>query len=67
MPQVIDRDGVQSWMRAGAQLIDVLPAKEYRKVHLAQAINIPLQDLDRVAGRTLERDRPVVVYCYDYQ
>ena len=49
-----------------AQLVDVLPADEYADEHVAGAINIPLKELGARALRELERDRPVVVYCYDY-
>jgi len=31
------------------------------------AINIPLKELDRETIRQLERRRPVIVYCHDYQ
>jgi len=31
------------------------------------AINIPLKTLDRETTQQLERERPVIVYCYDYQ
>ncbi len=66
MPTEIDRRGVQQLLIRGAQLVDVLPAEEYAAEHLAGAINIPLKDLDaETAG--LDRNRPVVVYCWDHQ
>ena len=51
----------------GAQLVEVLPEPEYREEHLPGAINIPLKELDERALRELDRRRPVVVYCNDYQ
>jgi rhodanese-related sulfurtransferase len=51
----------------GAQLLEVLPAVDFRKEHLPGAINIPLPQLTREAAARLDRDRPVVVYCYDLQ
>jgi rhodanese-related sulfurtransferase len=45
----------------------VLPAKEFSEEHIADAINIPLKELDERAPRELERERPVIVYCNDYQ
>src|SRR3954468_22040498 len=50
----------------GAQLVDVLPAETFTREHLPGAINIPLAEIDTAAER-LDQDRPVVVYCYDYQ
>lgn len=63
----IDRHGVQQMLRAGAQLVDVLPAKEYATEHLPGAINIPLKRLGGDAESRLDRGRPVIVYCHDYQ
>ena len=51
----------------GAQLVDALPAKQYEEERLPGALNIPLKKLDSVAARALDRDKPVIVYCYDYQ
>jgi rhodanese-related sulfurtransferase len=52
-----------------AQVGEVLPAAEYEDEHehLPGAFNIPLKELDRQMTRRLDRDRPVVAYCYDYQ
>jgi rhodanese-related sulfurtransferase len=63
----IDKEDVQRLLGAGAQLVEVLPAKEYMEEHLPGAINIPLAKLDRQTTATLQRDRPLIVYCYDYQ
>jgi rhodanese-related sulfurtransferase len=67
MPTAIDRDEVRRLVAAGAQLVDVLPSAEFEEEHLPGAINIPLKDLDRATTRQLERGRPVIVYCHDYQ
>jgi phage shock protein E len=67
MPQAIDRDQVQELLRAGAQLVEVLPAEEYSDEHLPGALNIPLKELNARTAARLDRTRPVVVYCYDYQ
>jgi rhodanese-related sulfurtransferase len=63
----IDRDEVQKMIGKGAQLVEVLPAKEYEAEHLPTAISIPLKTLTRDTARQLKRDQPVIVYCYDYQ
>jgi rhodanese-related sulfurtransferase len=67
MATQIDRNGVQKMLEERAQLVEVLPAKEYEAEHLPGAINIPLKTLGRETARQLESDRPVIVYCHDYQ
>jgi rhodanese-related sulfurtransferase len=68
MPTPIDRDDVQRLVRREeAQLVEVLPSDEYEDEHLPNAINIPLKKLDSDSTRELDRLRPVIVYCYDYQ
>jgi rhodanese-related sulfurtransferase len=67
MPTPIDRDQVQHLLDQGAQLVEVLPQDEYEDEHLPGAINIPLKAIDRETTRQLDRDRPVIAYCYDYQ
>jgi rhodanese-related sulfurtransferase len=67
MPLSIDRDEVRRLLDEGAQLVEVLPAEEYEDEHLPGARNIPLKALDGRAASSLERERPVIVYCYDYQ
>ena len=65
MPNEIDREGVKRLVATGAQLVEVLPASEYREEHLPGAINIPLQLIDSRAKEILDPNRPVVVYCAD--
>jgi rhodanese-related sulfurtransferase len=68
MPQSIDHTEVRRLIsEESAQLVEVLPAKEFNEEHIIGAINIPLKELDERAPRELERERPVIVYCNDYQ
>jgi rhodanese-related sulfurtransferase len=68
MPTAIDRDDVQRLLREEhAQLIEVLPADEFEDEHLPGAINIPLKTLDAESTKSLDPQRPVIVYCNDYQ
>ncbi len=68
MPVPVDRNEVRTLLeQEGAQLVEVLPQAEYEDEHLPGAINIPLKTLDAESARRLERDRPVIVYCHDYQ
>jgi rhodanese-related sulfurtransferase len=56
---------VQMLIAAGAQLVEVLPEEEYREERLPGAINIPLKQLDASTAAVLDRERPVIVYCWD--
>jgi rhodanese-related sulfurtransferase len=67
MVESIDRNRVRDLLGRGAQLVDVLPAKEYAAEHIPGAASIPLKALDRETVRALDPDRPVIVYCHDYQ
>lgn len=64
MPTLIDREAVQEMVKRGAQLIEVLPAKEYAEDHLPGAVSHPLRQLDEQAEQ-IDRNRPVIVYCWD--
>jgi rhodanese-related sulfurtransferase len=66
--EAIDRDEVQRLLDdEQAQLVEVLPPDEYEDEHLPGAINIPLKLLDAQTAGQVDRERPVVVYCYDSQ
>jgi rhodanese-related sulfurtransferase len=67
-PRSIDRDEVRRLIAdEKARLVEVLPAGDFEEEHIVGAINIPLKELDERAPRELERERPVIVYCNDYQ
>ena len=61
----IDLKRLQELLANGAQLIEVLPRAEYAEEHLPGAISLPLKELDATTTSTLDRTRPVVVYCWD--
>jgi rhodanese-related sulfurtransferase len=65
MPTEIDRNQLKELVERGAQLVEVLPADEYEEDHLPGAINLPLRRLETDAVATLDRTRPVIVYCWD--
>jgi len=46
-----------------AQFVDVRTPEEFTMSQLPNAINLPLQDIDRLAGSELTKDRPVIVFC----
>lgn len=66
MPTEIDLPQLQELLKTGSpQLVEVLPEREYHDEHLPGAISIPLKSLNRQTSKTLDRQRPVVVYCWD--
>lgn len=68
MPTILtSRDDLQERIASGARLVEVLPAKEFDRAHLPQAINIPLTKLNDKTAAVLDTAAAVIVYCYDYQ
>jgi rhodanese-related sulfurtransferase len=67
MPEEVGLDEIRALIDRGAQIVDVLPAPEYEEEHIAGAVNIPLKAMNRLAVSVLDPDRPVIVYCHDYQ
>jgi rhodanese-related sulfurtransferase len=67
MPTELNREDVRRRVARGGQLVEVLPAKDHAAEHLPGAISLPLETLDAASAERLRRDRPVVVYCFDYQ
>jgi rhodanese-related sulfurtransferase len=61
---LVDRATVREMVDRGAQLIEVLPAKEYAENHLPGAVNHPLRRLGKEVDAN-DRSRPVIVYCND--
>lgn len=61
-----DRQQVLRLIEAeGAQVVDVLPGREYDESHIPGAISIPLKQLTGETVSVLSRDKPVIVYCHD--
>lgn len=59
----IDAPELRRRMKAGdITLIDVRPEAEYRAGHIAGAMSVPLQSLQKHL-RSIPKDRPVVAYC----
>jgi len=68
MPIEIRRKDVKTLVaQERVQLLEVLPASEYKKEHLPHAVNIPLEMMTAESTRTLRKDMAVIVYCTDYQ
>jgi phage shock protein E len=65
MPKTINREEIRRLLDDGAQLVEVLPVDEYEEDHLPGAISLPLRRIDGQATTVVDRNRPVVVYCWD--
>lgn len=65
MPKDIGADEVRQLVDQGAQLVEVLPLREYEAEHLPSAINIPLKSFTPENLSRLDRDKPMIVYCWD--
>jgi rhodanese-related sulfurtransferase len=66
MPTRIEIGELRSLMDRGAQVVEVLPQAEYDEEHLPGAINIPVKQLDGETTSQLDKQNPVIVYCWDY-
>ncbi len=63
MVTAIDRTELQRLIdEENAQVIDVLPEREYAESHIPGAISIPVRRLNTETVSVLARDKPVVVY-----
>src|SRR6266446_9549064 len=68
MPIEIRRKDVKTLVAQGrAQLIEVLPASEYKKEHLPEAVNVPLETMTAENTKFLRKDMAVIVYCADFE
>ena len=66
MAERIEYEDAQRMRDEGVTFVEVLPEEDYRELHVAGAINIPLKELDAESTAGLDRKNPVVVYCWDY-
>jgi len=68
MPIEIRRKDVKTLVAQGrAQLVEVLPASEYKKEHLPEAVNVPLETMTSESTKFLRKDMAVIVYCADFE
>ncbi len=65
MFESIGRIRARQLLDDGAQVVEVLERRQYRLAHLPGAVHLPAWELTRERADELDRDRPVVVYCFD--
>ena len=61
----VDVERAQRLLRRRVQLVDVLPSSVFQEEHLPGAINVPLETVDDTSVEQLDRDRAVLIYCFD--
>ena len=64
----LDREALKRKLDAGEDfiLVEALPRKYWAKEHLPGAVNLPHDEVERLAPELLpDKDREIVVYCAD--
>ncbi len=59
------RDRVRRLIDEDAQVVEVLERRQYELAHLPGAVHLPAWELTPERAEELDRERPVVVYCFD--
>lgn len=65
MVKLIDREQVRELMAQAAEIVEALPEKEFNEDHLPGAISFPLRRMNKESVGSLDRNRALVVYCWD--
>ncbi|WP_283136458.1 rhodanese-like domain-containing protein [Rhizohabitans arisaemae] len=65
MSTIITRDEVKKKIESGAvTLVEALPAMHYEQEHLPGALNLPHDEVDRLAPALLpDKQAEIIVYC----
>ena len=63
----IDLGRVIELQNHGAQVVEVLSRKQFAEQHIPGAISLPLSKFKPSELAKLDKTRPVIVYCWDYQ
>ena len=66
MPTEIGHHEAQQLIAAGAILLDVRERAGYDAERLPGAVSLPVKKLDRETTAHLDRDRPVITYCWEW-
>ena len=61
----VDGQAAKTLLDGGIAVVDVLPASVFRQEHLPGARNIPLETFQASDVDSLDRDAPLLVYCFD--
>lgn len=58
---------VNALVERSAVIIDVLEPEDYNKVHIKNAINVPVKNLEKEISKKVDRETPVIIYSIDYE
>lgn len=61
----VDAPEARQLIEEGAVVLDALPETIWRQEHLPTARSMPLEDFEPSRVDDLDRDTPLVVYCFD--
>lgn len=61
----LGRQAVRDLIDRGAQIVEVLGPEEFEEDHLPGAVNIPLRRIETEAAKKLDKNAPVILYCWD--
>src|SRR5215208_3825096 len=66
MPVEIGHDEVQRLIATGAYLLDVREREGYDAERLPGGVSLLIKSLDRETTADLDRNRPVITYCWEW-
>jgi len=61
--KLFNRPDIKAILSEGAVIVDVRTKGEYKSGHLKNALNIPLNVLDKKSGQLSKKGKPVILYC----
>lgn len=67
MPTSVNRAEVRQLLDQGATVVEVLEESQYRAAHLPGAVHVPAWELTEQRASNFDRQRALVVYCFDTQ
>jgi len=63
--QRVDAVRAQRLLRQHTTFVDVLPAAVFQQEHLPGAVSLPLETFEASQVEGFERDKALLVYCFD--
>ena len=55
--------GLENKIKAGAKIVDVRTVEEFEEEHFPNALNIPVDQIQRRLIELGEKNKPLVLYC----
>lgn len=56
-------EAIEIYQRGNAVIIDVRLPEEYKKKHIAGAINIPIYEVDNIITEIIDKEEVILLYC----